>query len=77
MPKFSVSRFWDVAVRREVTHISLIPFVFTALMPPTSPPNSLRVGVFGLVVPELEAAFGFRVLAAYGMTETVTHAIHT
>ena len=77
MPKWSVSRFWEVAVRREVTHISLLPFVFTALMAPDKPANSLRVGVFGLVVPELEAAFGFRVLAAYGMTETVTHCIHS
>ncbi len=76
-PKFSVSRFWDVVVRRNVTHISLIPFVFKALMLPDKPANSLRVGVFGLVMPELEAVFGFRVLAAYGMTETVTHAIHT
>jgi crotonobetaine/carnitine-CoA ligase len=77
MPKWSVSRFWEVAVRREVTHISLLPFVFTALMAPDKPKNSLQVGVFGLVVPELEAAFGFRVLAAYGMTETVTHCIHS
>jgi crotonobetaine/carnitine-CoA ligase len=77
MPKWSVSRFWEVAVRREVTHISLLPFVFTALMTPDKPANSLRVGVFGLVVPELEAAFGFKVLAAYGMTETVTHCVHS
>ncbi len=77
MPKWSVSRFWEVAVRRNVTHISLLPFVFTALMAPDKPANSLRVGVFGLIVPELEAAFGFRVLAAYGMTETVTHCIHS
>ncbi len=77
MPKWSVSRFWEVAVRRKVTHISLLPFVFTALMAPDKPANSLRVGVFGLIVPELEAAFGFRVLAAYGMTETVTHCIHS
>jgi crotonobetaine/carnitine-CoA ligase len=77
MPKWSVSRFWEIAVRREVTHISLLPFVFTALMTPDKPANSLRVGVFGLIVPELEAAFGFKVLAAYGMTETVTHCVHS
>ncbi len=77
MPKWSVSRFWDVVVRRNVTHISLIPFVFKALMIPDKPANSLRVGVFGLIVPELEAMFGFRVLAAYGMTETVTHCVHS
>ena len=78
MPKWSVSRFWDVVVRRAVTHISLIPFVFKALMLPDKPTeHKLRVGVFGLIVPELEAAFGFKVLAAYGMTETVTHCVHS
>ncbi len=77
MPKWSVSRFWDVVVRRDVTHISLIPFVFKALMMPDKPASKLKVGVFGLIVPELEQAFGFRVLAAYGMTETVTHCVHS
>ena len=76
-PKFSVSRFWDVVVRRNVTHISIIPFVYKALMIPDKPANRLRVGVFGLIVPEVEAAVGFRVIGAYGMTETVTHCIHT
>jgi crotonobetaine/carnitine-CoA ligase len=55
-PKFSSSRFWEVIVRHNVTHISLIPFVFGAIAPP------------------LDLVLGCRVLAAYGMTETVTHA---
>jgi crotonobetaine/carnitine-CoA ligase len=76
-PKFSVSRFWDVVVRQKVTHISIIPFVYKALMIPDRPANNLKVGVFGLIVPEVEAAVGFRVIGAYGMTETVTHCIHT
>ena len=75
--KFSVSRFWDVITRNGVTHVSIIPFVFKALMVPDKPANTLRVGVFGLIVPELEAAAGFRFIGAYGMTETVTHCIHT
>jgi carnitine-CoA ligase len=33
------------------------------------------VGVFGLILPELDRMFGIAVYAAYGMTETVTHAI--
>jgi crotonobetaine/carnitine-CoA ligase len=36
----------------------------------------LRVGVFGLVMPALEKMLSLRVLPAYGMTETVIHAIH-
>ncbi len=37
--------------------------------------HRLRVGVFGLIMPELDEMFGIDVYAAYGMTETVTHAI--
>jgi len=38
------------------------------------PEHPVRVGVFGLIVPELEAWLGMRVVPAYGMTETVIHA---
>jgi crotonobetaine/carnitine-CoA ligase len=75
-PKFSSSRFWDVVATHGVTHISLIPFVFKAIAGQAQPENHrLRVGVFGLVVPELEQLLKIRVLPAYGMTETVIHAI--
>lgn len=73
-PKFSASRFWEVIVTHRVTHISLIPFVFNAVAGKPIPENSLEVGVFGAVVPPLEQMLGCRVLPAYGMTETVTHA---
>ncbi|MDH5238742.1 MAG: AMP-binding protein, partial [Acidimicrobiia bacterium] len=76
-PKFSSSRFWEVVVKHSVTHISLIPFVFKAVAGQERPdPNPLKVGVFGLVMPMLETLLGCRVVPAYGMTETVTHAIH-
>lgn len=75
-PKFSASRFWEVVERHTVTHISLIPFVFKALGGQPVPDHSIRVGVFGLVMPMLEGWLNLRVLPAYGMTETVIHAIH-
>jgi crotonobetaine/carnitine-CoA ligase len=75
-PKFSASRFWEVIARHRVTHISLIPFVFKAVAAQTVPDHSVRVGVFGLIMPELESWLKMRVLPAYGMTETVIHAIH-
>jgi len=75
-PKFSASRFWDVVTTHSVTHISLIPFVFKALAGKPMPEHTLRVGVFGLVMPVLEKMLNLRVLPAYGMTETVIHAIH-
>ncbi len=75
MPKWSTSRFWDVVARNDITHISLMPFTIGTLAAPDRPQTALRVGVFGLIVPELEQMIGIRVYAAYGMTETVIHAI--
>jgi carnitine-CoA ligase len=75
-PKFSSGRFWEVIAKHEVTHLSLIPFVFKAIAGEPIPDHTVRVGVFGLVMPELESWLGMRVVPAYGMTETVTHAIH-
>jgi crotonobetaine/carnitine-CoA ligase len=75
MPKWSTSRFWEVVERQRVTHISLMPFVMGTLGAPDRPKTDLRVGVFGLILPMLDEMFGIKVYAAYGMTETVTHAI--
>jgi crotonobetaine/carnitine-CoA ligase len=75
-PKFSASRFWDVIARHRVTHISLIPFVFKAIAGQPIPDHTVRVGVFGLEMPELEEWLRMRVVPAYGMTETVIHAVH-
>jgi crotonobetaine/carnitine-CoA ligase len=77
MPKWSTSRFWEVVNRHQITHISLMPFCIPALASPDRPTaTALRVGVFGAIMPDWEKAFGLRVYAAYGMTETVTHAIN-
>jgi crotonobetaine/carnitine-CoA ligase len=77
MPKWSTSRFWDVVARRQVTHFSLMPFCLPALMAEDRPPApDLRVGVFGALMPDWDRQFGIGVYAAYGMTETVTHAIN-
>jgi len=73
-PKFSASRLWEVVLKHQVTHLSLIPFVYNAVAGQPIPEHSVKVGVFGLIVPELEQWLGFRVVPAYGMTETVIHA---
>ena len=76
MPKWSQSRFWPVVVEHGVTHTSVMPFVIPSLMSPEKPAeHPLRVGVFGLIVPDLEKVAGIGIYAAYGMTETVTHSI--
>ena len=77
-PKFSASRFWDVIAKHSVTHISLIPFVIKAAFETGIPENhTVKVGVFGLIMPVLDQMMGMRVIAAYGMTELVTHCIHS
>jgi carnitine-CoA ligase len=77
MPKWSTSRFWEVVSRQKVTHFSLMPFCIPALMAPDRPKETdLRVGVFGAIMPDWERQFGVGVYAAYGMTETVIHAIN-
>jgi crotonobetaine/carnitine-CoA ligase len=73
-PKFSASRFWEVVLKHDVTHISLIPFVFKAIASQPVPEHKIKVGVFGLIVPDLENWLKLRVLASWGMTETVIHA---
>ena len=57
-PKFSSSRFWEVVTKHQVTHISLIPFVYNALAGQPIPEHPVKVGVFGLIVPELEQWLG-------------------
>jgi crotonobetaine/carnitine-CoA ligase len=75
-PKFSASRFWPVIEQYGVTHISLIPFVIKAAFEQGIPENhTVRVGVFGLIMPVLEQFMNMRIVAAYGMTELVTHCI--
>ena len=52
-----------------------MPFVIPTLMEADKPDeHTLRVGVFGLIMPMLDQMCGIDVYAAYGMTETVIHA---
>lgn len=77
-PKFSASRFWEVIAKHSVTHISLIPFVIKAAFEQGIPEDhTVKVGVFGLIMPIMDEMMGMRVIAAYGMTELVTHCIHS
>jgi crotonobetaine/carnitine-CoA ligase len=75
MPKWSTSRFWEMVERHGVTHISMMGFVMALISAPDRPQTSLRVAVFGHILPDLQRASGVGIYAAYGMTETVTHAI--
>lgn len=77
-PKFSASKFWPVIEKYSVTHISLLPFVIQTAFEQGIPENhTVKVGVFGLIMPVLEQMMGMKVVAAYGMTELVTHCVHS
>lgn len=72
-PRFSASRYWEVATRHDVTWTSAIPFVMHALVPQPDP-ESHRVRFWGLGAAEIPTTmkrWGVRTIGWYGMTETV------
>jgi crotonobetaine/carnitine-CoA ligase len=74
-PKFSASRFWEVIEKHQVTHCSMIPFVFKAIGAQAVPEqHSLRVLPMGIIWPDIGGWLKARPFASWGMTETVTHA---
>jgi len=75
MPKFSVSRFWDVSRRHGCTVTSVIGLMFATVLREAIPEHSYRVWSFGMERPELEAHVRIRLFNAWGMTEVVTQPI--
>ena len=75
MPKFSASRFWDVALRNKCTWASVIPFFLKALAQQPVPKHHFRM--FGMAANEtpFDQVFGVRSIGWWGMTETVTQGI--
>ena len=75
MPRFSASRFWDIALRNKCTWASMIPFFLKALLQHPVPPHHFRK--FGLSAnePPFDAHFGVHSIGWWGMTETVSHGI--
>jgi crotonobetaine/carnitine-CoA ligase len=70
-PRFSSSRFWDVALRNKCTIGSVIPFVVAALADQEVPDHDFRtwgLGANGV----LDDKFKVRTMGWWGMTETVT-----
>jgi carnitine-CoA ligase len=77
MPRFSASRFWDVALRNTCTWASMLPFFLKALMqqPGGIPKHHFRM--FGMNANEqpFDQYFGVRSIGWWGMTETISHGI--
>ncbi|MBO3274769.1 AMP-binding protein [Pseudomonas schmalbachii] len=76
MPKFSASRFWDVAVRNRCTWHSTIPFFFNALLSlPRPEKHYFRLwGTGANDLPQTQA-LGIKTIGWWGMTETISHPI--
>ncbi|UVO53765.1 AMP-binding protein [Sphingomonas sp. SUN039] len=75
-PRFSVSRFWDVAVRNACTWTSVVPFCTMALLDrPIPEKHSFKFFGAAVLLPAVEERFGVKTVTWWGMTETVTHGI--
>lgn len=76
MPRFSASRFWDVAVRNKCTWASMLPFFCKAIMRHDKPDHHF-FRMFGMNANEqpFDAHFDVRSIGWWGMTETISHGI--
>jgi carnitine-CoA ligase len=75
-PRFSASRFWDVAREHGSTWTSTIPFCMKALLEREIPKrHSFRLWGTAVCEPPPFAAFGVKIIGWWGMTETITHGI--
>ncbi len=75
MPRFSASRFWDIALRNRCTWASMLPFFLKALAQQPIPKHHFRM--FGMAANEspFDQVFGVRSIGWWGMTETVSQGI--
>ncbi len=74
-PRFSASRYWDVALRNKATWASTIPFFCKALMQQPVPQHQFRMWGNAAVLPAIEQHFGIPSVNWWGMTETVSQGI--
>ena len=75
MPKFSASRFWEVALRNKCTWASMLPFFLKALAQQPVPKHEFRMFGAGINEPPFDQIFGVRSIGWWGMTETVSQGI--
>jgi crotonobetaine/carnitine-CoA ligase len=75
-PRFSASRFWNVAAEHGCTWTSTIPFCMKALLEHEIPKqHTFRLWGTAICEPPAFAAFGIKIIGWWGMTETITHGI--
>jgi len=75
-PRFSASRFWNVALEHGCTWTSTIPFCMKALLEHEIPKqHQFRLWGTAVCDPPPFAVFGIKIIGWWGMTETITHGI--
>lgn len=75
-PRFSASRFWNVAAEHRCTWTSTIPFCMKALLEHEIPKqHTFRLWGTAMCEPPPFAVFGIKIIGWWGMTETITHGI--
>lgn len=75
-PKFSATRFWEVAERNQCTWSSMIPFCLKALLgQPVPEKHNFRLWVTAVRLKMAEDFFRVSTLGLWGMTETITQGI--
>lgn len=75
-PRFSASRFWDVAIEHRCTWNSTLAFCMKALLERDIPKRHFfRLWGNAVCDPSAFAVFGVRTIGWWGMTETITHGI--
>ncbi|MDF3075865.1 MAG: AMP-dependent synthetase and ligase [Alphaproteobacteria bacterium] len=76
-PRFSASRFWDVAMRNKATWMSTLPFFAKAVMDQEVPKHHFRTWGFAIVTDAIKNHFGVDIVSWWGMTETVSQGLIT
>lgn len=75
-PKYSASRFWDIAVRHRCTWANMIGFTIQALVKEQAPAkHSFRFWACASDVKIIRDLWGIKTIGWWGMTETVSHGI--
>lgn len=74
-PRFSLSRFWDVALEHKATWCSIMTFCVNLLKEREVPAHSFRLWGEAFCEPPSDSYFGIKTLGWFGMTETVARPI--
>jgi carnitine-CoA ligase len=78
VPRFTSSRFWDIALRRRCTWANMVMFTIRALQSlPDPPQHHFRFWALLAQMPLVKERWRIPYISWYGMTETVTQNIHS